>query len=43
MNPCPIINKYEDIICIEMNQNYNFIISLSQYCIIQYVINNNRL
>ncbi len=24
MNPYLILNKYEDIVCIEMNQNYNF-------------------
>ncbi len=26
MNPYHILNKYEDIICVDMNQNYNFTI-----------------
>jgi len=41
MNSYPILNKYEDIICIKMNQNYNFIILLLKYFITPYVINNN--
>ncbi len=34
MNSYPIKNKYENIICIKMNQNYNFIILLIKYIVL---------
>ncbi len=34
MNFYPIKNKCEDIICIKMNQNYNFIILLIKYIVL---------
>jgi hypothetical protein len=33
-NCCHVLNKYEDIICIKMNQNYNFIILLIKYILL---------
>jgi len=33
-NYCPILNKYEDIICIKMNQYYNFIILLIKHILL---------
>jgi hypothetical protein len=34
MNSYPILNKYEDIICIKMNQNNKFIILLIIYIVL---------
>jgi hypothetical protein len=38
MNSYPISNKYEDIICIKINQNYNFIILLIKYILLLHIL-----
>ncbi len=38
MNSYPISNKYEAIICIKMNLNYNFIILLIKYILLLHML-----